>query len=193
MSIGVLIIAGARVGGSNLMKSIAKGSRSTSKFEMDIVKDWKLIDPTSNVCKYIPFYDHPNSEYVYDFNSLVNIDKVIERAKLFNKIVIMNRRDKVEQTESLYALKVVNDNRNYVHWDESCVDKESSLYSNLYRYNLEIDKCLSYLSNRLNIEMDYYEDVYKNKALNDKSIELDYSFFGKNRKLRRASKYKTIL
>ena len=26
MSIGVLIIAGARVGGSNLMKSIAKGS-----------------------------------------------------------------------------------------------------------------------------------------------------------------------
>ena len=193
MSKGILIIAAARVGGSNLMRAIAGGSKSSYKFEMDLIEDWKIIDPTSNVCKYIPFYDHPNSEYVYDFNSLVNIDMVVERAKQFNKIVIMNRRDKVEQTESLYALKVVNDSRNFIHWDESCVDKESSLYKNLYRYNLEIDRCLSHLSNRLNIEMDYYEDVYRDKRLNDRSIELDYKYFSSNRKLRRKSRQKTIL
>ena len=193
MSKGILIIAAARVGGSNLMRAIAGGSKSSYKFEMDLIEDWKIIDPTSNVCKYIPFYDHPNSEYVYDFNSLVNIDMVVERAKQFNKIVIMNRRDKVEQTESLYALKVVNDSRNFIHWDESCVDKESSLYKNLYRYNLEIDRCLSHLSNRLNIEMDYYEDVYRDKRINDRSIELDYKYFSSNRKLRRKSRQKTIL
>ena len=193
MSKGILIIAAARVGGSNLMRAIAGGTKSSYKFEMDLIEDWNIIDPASDVCKYVPFFDHSNLEYDYDFNMFVNIDMVVERAKQFNKIVIMNRRDKVEQTESLYALKVVNDSRNFIHWDESSVDKESSLYKNLYRYNLEMDRCLSHLSNRLNIEMDYYEDVYRDKRINDRSIELDYKYFSPNRKLRRRSKQKTIL
>ena len=193
MSKGILIIAAARVGGSNLMRAIAGGTKSSYKFEMDLIEDWNIIDPASDVCKYVPFFDHSNLEYDYDFNMFVNIDMVVERAKQFNKIVIMNRRDKVEQTESLYALKVVNDNRNFIHWDESSVDKESGLYKNLYRYNLEMDRCLSHLSNRLNIEMDYYEDVYRDKRINDRSIELDYKYFSPNRKLRRRSKQKTIL
>ena len=193
MNKGVLIIAGARVGGSNIMRAIAGGNKSSYKFEMDLIDDWNIINPSIDVCKYVPFFDHPNMEYDYDYNMLVSIDMVVERAKQFNKIVIMNRRDKVEQTESLYALKVVNDSRNFIHWDESQVDSKSSLYKNLYRYNQEMDRCLRYLSDRLNIKIDYYEDVYKINGINDRSIKLDYKYFSKNRKLRRRSKQKTII
>jgi len=189
---GVLILAGARVGGSNLMKAIAKDIRRSIKYEMDIINDWKLITPASDVCKYIPFYDHSDLNYSYNFKEIASPEKVIELAKQFNKIVIMNRRDKVQQTDSLYALKVINNNKNFVHWNDSDIDKENNLYKNLHRYNLEMDKCLKYFSDKLSIEMDYYEDVYKNKTLNDKSIELDYKFFGENRKLRKSLVKKTI-
>ena len=205
MSKGILIIAGARVGGSNLTRAIAGGAKSSYKFEIDLIDDWNIINASSDVCKYIPFLDHPDMEYDYDFNKSVNMDMVIKRAKQFNKTVIMNRRNKVEQTESLYALKINakvfrksaiflgHDSKNIFHWDESQVDSKSSLYKNLYRYNQEMDRCLSHLSNMLGIEMDYYEDVYRDKRINDRSIELDYKYFSHNRKLRRISREKTIL
>ena len=193
MNKGVLILAGGRVGGSNLMKAIAKGIRSTIKYEMDIINDWKLINPTSDVCKYVPFYDHTDLNYNYEFKEIANPERVIELAKQFSKIVIMNRRDKVQQTDSLYALKVINNNKNFVHWNDSNIDKESNLYKNLYRYNLEMDKCLKYFSDKLSIKMDYYEDVYEYKTLNDKSIILDYKYFGKVNKLRRSISNKTVI
>ena len=37
------------------------------------------------------------------------------------------------------------------------------------------------LSNRLNIPIDYYEEVYSNYTLNDKSIKLDTSFLNPSR------------
>jgi hypothetical protein len=193
---GVLIIAGPRVGGSNLMQAIAKGSNRAYKYEIDIVKDWHLIDVSSDVCKYIPFrpYITPpiDPNYTYDFNTSFEVDKVVEYSKLFDKVIIANRRDKVEQTESLHALEVQNDNRNFISWNVDLVDKESNLYKNLSNYIIEMDKCLTYLSKALNVEMDYYEDVYSSKSINDSSIPLDYKWFSKNRKLRKSLGKKTI-
>ena len=40
------------------------------------------------------------------------------------------------------------------------------------------------LSKRLNIPIDYYEDIYTNYTLNDKSIKLDKSFLDPSRKCR---------
>jgi len=187
------MISGARVGGSNLMHSIAKGSNQPYKFELDIIKDWHLVDPSLHVCKYIPFYDQSSPDFSYDFFKLVEVDKVVEKAKQFGKVLIVNRRDKMEQTESLYALKMQNDSRNYVRWDESLVDRDSQLFKNLYAYNLEIDKCLKYFSDVLNIKIDYYEDVYSSKTLNDPSIVLDYKYFSPVRKLRKKFTKKVIL
>ena len=75
---------------------------------------------------------------------------------------------------------------------EKEIDKDSNYYGYLTQWMDEPDIVLNKLSEDLNIPIDYYEDVYKNKRLSNKDINLELEYLNPKYKLRQL-KLKTII
>ena len=75
---------------------------------------------------------------------------------------------------------------------EKEIDKDSNYYGYLAQWMDELDIVLNKLSEDLNIPIDYYEDVYKNKTLSNKDINLELEYLNPKYKLRQVNP-KTII
>ena len=192
MNKGILLITGGRVGSSNLFKSIWTANKQPHHFELDLINDWASINPSNDVVKFIPFYDDITIKE-YNYNELIDYNKVLERSKMFGKVIILNRRDKIEQTESLYVMRVHSNNIHSGRWNDKLIDRDNDTFNNMLSYNKEIDKLLIQLAKDLNIEMDYYEDVYSSQSINDKSIKLTGHWLTPDKRLRMVDKGTSII
>ncbi len=180
---GILIISGPRTGSSNLLKSISFAYNKKFVFEPDIFETPPLYDSSKDVVKIIPLKKY-HLDKGYDFLPI---------AKQFNTVVLLNRRNREEQLESLYVMGTDKKTGIKKRWGiEKEIDKDSNYYGYLAQWMDELDIVLNKLSEDLNIPIDYYEDVYKNKTLSNKDINLELEYLNPKYKLRQV-KPKTII
>ena len=185
---GILIIAAPRVGGTNLMKSIGSAYNKETCFEPDLINKSLTFDSSNNVVKIIPFwFSHLDIDYEDIYK------KILDESKKFKTIILLDRKNKQEQIESLYVLKMYYGTNVRVKWKDEFIDKNSNEYNICKRYINAFINVLQRLSNDLNLPIDYYEDVYKNKSLINKNIKLDLEYFKPKYKLRQEIKPKRLV
>ena len=172
----LLIIAEPRCGSSNLLYAISTAYGYTAQYERDsntIKKDLKIVNNT--VAKIQIGHRTLDVNYYKDLVSK------------FDKTILLARRDYKKQCQALWALFNINDNQWHQKWHvKDLPDNIEELDSWVY-----VDTLLRQwkdlqikLSKETGIDIEYYEDVYSNKSLNDKSIKLNLKYFGKEYKLR---------
>ena len=191
---GILIISGPRTGSTNLLKSIGSAYNKKERFEPDIIKKWPPYDSSNDVVKFVPLWEHHLSK---DGDLLSNhtpfYKGVIDSAKEFNTIILLSRRNREEQLESLYVLGKYQYTVNKKWGIEKEINKESHYWKYITNWMYHLDIVMNNLSQDLNIPIDYYEDVYKNKALTNKNIKLDLEYFKPKYKLRQEIKPKRLV
>ena len=165
-----LIIAHARSGSTNLMKSIASANNIKHCFEPFGNKVGNL---EGDKCVKVLVFRKTN-EFFINFS------------KSYDKVVVLARKNTELAAESLAKLWSVGaiDNAYNIPWvslteSEKLKVPEYIEYLNKEKADLEI------ISKALGIPIDYYEDVYSNKTLLDTSIKLDTSYLKSFRKLRK--------
>lgn len=187
-----LIISLARCGSSSLLKSISNSYCLKEIFEP--YASWGLQRrkyELSNVVVKTIFHQINNIEYRLGNLPLSHFEKCLKfylnLSKKFDKTILLSRKNRKEQAESLYSLY------------------SGTPYNSKYVYEFENDICeiinqlecehsyLEKLSNEINIPIDTYEEVYYGKGLNDKSIILDYTILDTKYKLRQIVSTKAIL
>lgn len=162
-----LIIASPRSGSSNLMRSIAKANNLNRLFEpygSKVHKDLKVDGYCTKVIsrrKTIEFWE--------------------EISKEFDKVVLLARKDIEGAAESITKLYCSENHDPDMKWDK-LEDWERVHLPRGREIINESVFIIDELSKRLNISVDYYEEVYSNYTLNDKSIKLDISFLNPSRK-----------
>lgn len=191
---GILIISGPRTGSTNLLKSIGSAYNKKERFEPDIIKKWPPYDSSNDVVKFVPLWEHHLSK---DGDLLSNhtpfYKGVIDSAKEFNTIILLSRRNREEQLESLYVLGKYQYTVNKKWGIEKEINKKSHYWKYITNWMYHLDIVMNNLSQDLNIPIDYYEDVYKNKALTNKNIKLDLEYFKPKYKLRQEIKPKRLV
>lgn len=186
---GILIIAAPRVGGTNLMKSIGSYYNKKTRMEYDIVRKYPKYNPNEDVLKYVPIWEK-TIESIMDAKIYENI---LKSAKEFQTIILLDRKDKIKQAESYYVLKTYNAGKVDKKWGDECSINHDATYSFHEYYINSFPEFFERLSYDLNIPIDYYEDVYKNKSLTNKNIKFDLEYFKPKYKLRQPSMDKKIL
>ena len=117
----------------------------------------------------------------------------LESAKEFQTIILIDRKNKIEQTESYYVLRTHNKGVVDKKWgDEHLINKDDR-YDFFQHYINSFSDFFTKISYDLNIPIDYYEDVYKTKSLTNKNIKLDLEYFKPKYKLRQKLTTKKIL
>ena len=191
---GILIISGPRTGSTNLLKSIGSAYNKKERFEPDIVKKWPPYDSSNDVVKFVPVW----AEHIGNGGDLLSnytsfYKGVIDSTKEFNTIILLSRRNREEQLESLYVLGKYQYTVNKKWGIEKEIDKQSHYWKYITNWMYHLDIVMNNLSQDLNIPIDYCEDVYKNKTLTNKNIKLDLEYFKPKYKLRQPSMDKKIL
>jgi hypothetical protein len=165
-----LIVALPRSGSTNLLFSISRRNKLKGLFE--------------------PFHKSPNIYSHYYKNTVckmiiyrLEMEKLINFSKNFEKVVLLSRRDIVAASESFVAMRLDNNSNSLTVWNEvsDFNKKHIPYYTNKMT---DWSNSLEDLSKRIGINIDYYEDVYSNKSLQDKDIKLDLEYFDPSRKLR---------
>lgn len=168
---GCLILASPRSGSTNLMKSIGSFYSIKTIFEPLATGKTKTIKPDS-VCKVII--------------SRLAISKIDRLIKMFDKTILLTRKNITEASESFYFLHhcIPDQGEINVKWSAVGTDFNENLL-NGYKtsFNLQYDLIHS-IGSRYNIPVDYYEDVYSLHTLKDTSIELDKEYLSSSKKLR---------
>ena len=189
---GILIIAAPRTGSTNLMKSIGSAYNKKERFEPDIVKKWPRYDSSNDVVKFVPLWEshisNDNEKIIYD-----KYDTMIKHAKEFNTIILLDRINRREQVDSFYVLQENYTGRVNIKWRDEQIDTNSENYKFFEKYLNAFPKLFNKLSKELNIPIDYYENVYKNKSLTNKNIKLDLEYFKPKYKLRQEIKPKRLV
>ena len=191
---GILIISGPRTGSTNLMKSIASHYNKKEIFEPDIVKKWPPYNSNKDVVKFIPLWlEHISKDAKLLSNHKPFYKSIVKNSKEFNTIILLNRRNREEQLESLYVIKK-HLNGSHVRWgSEKEIDKQSNYWHYITNWMYHLDIVLNNLSKDLDIPIDYYEDVYNNKTLTNKNIKLDLEYLKPKYKLRQEIKPKRLV
>ena len=166
-----LIVAAPRSGSSNLMRSIAKGNNLKVCFEpFGSKKDPRDLKIDGHCTKAI--------------SKRRTIEFWEKLSKKFDKVVLQARRDIKAQAESYVKLRLTKGPGNPdMKWIELNDHEKTFLPIGIEQIE-EAVFIIEELSKRMNIPIDYYEDIYTNYTLNDKSIKLDKSFLDPSRKCR---------
>jgi hypothetical protein len=204
----ILIVAIPRSGSTQLLKSIGTCLNLTKMGEPFNEGIWENINynhiPENNVIvKSLIF--HPSNHVL---KSLL-FDNVIEfyknYSKLFDKIILLSRKNTNEAAES-YSYQINNSKKK--QWHKKYTYKETLKYGEeIYDLNFwkkwmgRSKNNLEILSKELNIEIDWYEDIYSGdkkkitKFLNKHKLDLDISEFNEwvNPKHRLRQFKKTII
>ena len=184
---GIIIVAQPRTGSTNLQKSICSYYKKKIIFEPNFMLD-QVYDPNKDVIKMFPYHPlYHNNTQEYDY------DKILNKIKQFNTIILLSRKNKKEQTDSMYVVKVKHEGIYDDPWFNAQVDPDDKIYKAYEDFFKAADEVHNRLASDLNLEINYYEDVFENKKLNI-DIGLDLDFFSKDLKLRNESKqHKTLI
>ena len=106
------------------------------------------------------------------FPSIIN--SLIEYSKNFQKIILLDRKDKIEQSQSLKYASITQNYHNFYKFNNEDLDflTQTNLLNNH-------SKVLNILSNTLNIPITYYEDLFQgnknsiNNFLTQNNIQVD--------------------
>lgn len=169
---GLIIVSGPRTGSTNLMLSLSSSYSIPYIFEPNITVEFDYSKYKNNVVKYVL---SGNSDVGY-------YKKLIEIVKQFDIIILLDRKNKKEQAESFYCLR--NYGTFYKKWGREYINRESDQFKNFLTDFKNKSNLLLKLSNDLNLKIDYYEDLFNNKSLNDKRIVLDIEYLSNKYKLR---------
>lgn len=184
---GMVIVGQPRTGSTNLQKSICSYYKKKIIFEPNFMTD-DNYDPLNDVVKVFPYHPayHDGTEK-FDYNVVLN------KIKQFNTIILLNRRNKNEQIESFYAVIDKLEGVYEAKWYDSLLDISKERYEYYKGYFDEADSIHKRIASDLNLEINFFEDVFKDKKLNI-DIGLDLEYFSKDRKLRiNSKKQKTLI
>ncbi len=162
-----LIIASPRSGSSNLMRSIAKANNLLKCFEPfgDVIEQQLKIN---NYCTKVIGRRKP-------------VEFWVELSSKFDKVVLQSRRNSLQAAESFTKLYTSKTRNPDMKWTSLTEEESLKLPIAIDIINIS-EKVIEDLSLKLNIDIDYYEDIFTNYHLNDTSIKLDLSFLNKSRK-----------
>lgn len=156
----ILIIALPRTGSTELGKRLAIKNRIEYEFEPFNPKAKLRYDDSykNKVVKTMIFHTP------FFINDNERLDWLIKISKDFKQVILLSRKDLVACTESWsYLLDKTNkgfkSNQSYV-WEKT------ANYDEQFEFIKNCQFELNYISDRLNIPITYYEDLYD---LNDKS------------------------
>lgn len=176
----ILLLTSPRVGGTNIMLSLSDYYSKEYSFEPIDIMDAEF-DCSNKVVKYVPY----NLEYIKNPNDF-NYESIIDLAKKFDVVILIDRINKKEQIESFYSLmKYKTFNKK---WSYDSMDIDETTYNEFERFINKTSSVLNQLSKDLKIEINYYEDVFKNKKINNLDINLSEKFFDSKYKLRQYKK-----
>tara|TARA_Y100000389_G_scaffold135051_1_gene132604 strand:- start:248 stop:808 length:561 start_codon:yes stop_codon:yes gene_type:complete len=180
---GILIISGPRCGSTNLMKSLASSYDKNFSFEPDLINHYPKFS-SNDVVKIIPFWEtHLTNPNTFRYNLL------LENIKQFKNIILLKRKNIVEQIESYYVMKKYNTGKIDRKWNNEKITKDSS-YTFFEKYINETNKVIDDISIDLDLEISYYEDIFKEKKL--KNYKLDLSFLDYSNKLKQINKERLV-
>jgi hypothetical protein len=151
----ILIIALPRTGSSELGRRLSTYNKFKYEFEpfnpsvgLPPLTDFKKI-VLKTIIFHLPYY----------VNEENRINWLIELTKNFDEVVLLSRKNLVDCAESWSYLmhkekeKSFKSNQPYLWEKTPNYDKE---YGNIIKWNEE----LTFISNKLNIPITYYEDIY---------------------------------
>jgi len=184
---GIVIVGQPRSGSTNLLKSISSHYSKKSILEPNFMID-DNYDPINDVVKVFPY--HPA---YYDGTEKFDYNVVLNKIKQFNTIILLNRRNKKEQIESFYAVLDKLEGVYEAKWNDSLLEISKERYEYFKGYFNQADIIHKRIASDLNLEINFFEDVFKDKKLNI-DIGLDLEYFSKDRKLRiNSKKQKTLI
>lgn len=144
----ILVLSNIRCGGEYFTKSLADTYNLKHIHEPS-----NIIDFGENVCVKIHF------RKVHSLNVIIN------HSKLYDYIFLLDRRDTDKQLKSAYVLYNITNNRkiNWVWKDEYLkIDKLNMNMKEIKSFISGMHDNLVKISNSLNKEIIYYEDLYYN-------------------------------
>jgi hypothetical protein len=151
----ILIIATPRCGGYTLHKELAKTYNLTAIHE----PKWKGLDKEfiEDSCVKVIVYEN-------------TLEELVNLASKFEKVILLDRKDKIAQTQAIVSLNANDGNmfRKWV-WEEG---KHSS--EDIINWAVTLANCnnkLENLSKELNVPLEYYEDIFYGDGLADKELE----------------------
>ena len=119
---GIIIVAQPRTGSTNLQKSICSYYKKKIIFEPNFMLD-QVYDPNKDVIKMFPYHPlYHNNTQEYDY------DKILNKIKQFNTIILLSRKNKKEQTDSMYVVKVKHEGIYDDPWFNAQVDPDDKIY-----------------------------------------------------------------
>jgi hypothetical protein len=186
---GILIIAAPRVGGTNLMKSLGSYYNKKTCMEHDLIRNYPYFDSNKDVLKYVPLWES-NYDKILDTEIYKDI---LNKAKEFKTIILLDRKNKKEQLESYYVLERYNKGNVSVKWRDEEIDKTDTKYKQWKSYINSFTELFKMISKDLKLPIDFYEDIYKKKSLTNKNIKLDLEYFKPKYKLRQPIIEKKLL
>jgi hypothetical protein len=144
----ILVLSSIRCGGEYFTKTLAQTYGLKHIHEPNNIRDFG-----ENICVKI----HLKNSY--------SIDTIIEHSKLYDYIFILDRKNKEEQIKSAYTMYNITNNRkiNWVWKDEYLkIDKLNMNMKEIKSFISGMHDNLVKISNSLNKEIIYYEDLYYN-------------------------------
>lgn len=160
----ILVLSNIRCGGEYFTKSLAETYNLKHIHEPSVIMDFG-----ENIC--VKMHLH----------SKLSIDAIITHSNLYDYIFLLDRRNKEEQLKSAYVTYNVTNHRttNWVWKDEylEVTDLEMGM-KQLKTFISNMHNNLVKISNLLNKEIIYYEDLYHNTHsidLNGLSFKPDLS------------------
>lgn len=151
----ILIIATIRCGGLYLSRQLSETYNLTFWHEpkLAVIPSTYSGDCCVKILSYAPFK---------------HIDSIVEYAKKFDKVILLDRRDKEEQLRSVFSLyeyQPESAHDKYI-WDDSKFDKENPIDTKEHYVDWinKQTKQLNDIAKVLNEDIIYYEDLYYGKV-----------------------------
>jgi len=143
---GILIISGPRTGSTYLGKELGKNYNLKFISEPKEIKHLKKV----KCIKLIPFKSVKYS-----------LDDIVEFSKRFSYIILLQRKDKIAQSESWQALRAMKylKQQDHLKWQPGTIEHKYPLEGYIDRIKY-IDEKIEWLSEKLNIPISFYEDIY---------------------------------
>ena len=103
---GLIIVSGPRTGSTNLMLSLASSYSLPYIFEPDIITDFDYSKYKNKIVKYVLLGELDSDYY----------KRLIDIIKQFDTVILLDRKNKEEQSESFYSLR--NYGTFYKKWED---------------------------------------------------------------------------
>jgi hypothetical protein len=149
----ILIISVPRSGSNTLLKTISS-----------MLKLKKIVEPFNEVLwKNVKYDIIPENNVVVKSLIAINVNNPIEffkkYSKLFDKTILLSRKNTQETVES-YSFQALQTKPGPNRWHKKYIYTQNGDIGRWKNWMIKTKNNLEILSNELNIEIDWYEDLY---------------------------------